>query len=159
MTEETTTLRSMVKEVIRTGVGPDPKDIAIKVLEGVHIGDERDFLAFLLPAYCREILRGIRSPYYYTDSDDRRSTSGDVGKKWADVRGVFGLPFFVDGEWLRLGALSQDQVVLLAGDYSRIASENEAQMNRFLSLKNLMRRHKAQRVSDLPVGKVEGVMS
>ena len=156
---DTTNLRSMVMDVIRDDVGPDPKDIAIKVLEMVQFGDERDHLSFLLPAYCREVSRGVRSPYDYADGVEARSTRGDVGKKWADVRGVFGLPFCVDGEWLRLGALSQDQVVLLAGDYSRIASENQSQSKRFMSLRNLMRRHKAQVVSDLPVGKVEGVMS
>ena len=160
MSEETVTLRSRVREVMQTGVGPDPRDIAIKVLENVPLGDERGYLALLLPAYCREVSRGIRSPYhYYTENVETRSTRGDVGKKWADVGGVFGLGFSVEGEWLRLGAMTQKQIKWLIGDYSRIASDNKAQAERFTSLGNLMRRHKAQVVSDLPFGKVEGVMS
>ncbi len=157
---ETLNLRNLVRGVIRDDVGPDPRDIATKVLEVVPFGDERDYLAFLLPAYCREVSRSLRSGYIHnTEDGETRSSSGDVGKKWADVRGVFGLPFCVDGEWLKLGGLSQDQVVSLAGDYSRLASDNQFQSERFLSLRNLMRRHKARVVSDLPVEKVEGVMS
>ena len=160
MGETTLNLRDLVRGVIRDDVGPDPRDIATKVLEVVPFGDERDYLAFLLPTYCRKVSRDIRSGYsHYTEDGETRSGSGDVGKKWADVRGVFGLPFCVDGEWLKLGGLSQDQVVSLAGDYSRLASDNEFQAERFLSLRNLMRRHKALVVSDLPVEKVEGVMS
>jgi hypothetical protein len=47
-------LAETVRTLIAEGVGPNHRDLAVKTLEAIPPGAERDVLAQLLPEYCRK---------------------------------------------------------------------------------------------------------
>lgn len=157
MTTTTTfNLNQTIRDVIAEGVGPDPRDIATKVLELVPIGLERDLLAYLLPQHCRLIMIQPRAAAQRA----MRRTSGELEGKWRMVREtILTDPYEVDGTWKLFGDLTVEDVLWLAEDRKRRGAELNAESERHSQLAAVMKRRKVSTVRELPLEQIEKVMS
>lgn len=152
-------LEDTIRLVVAQGVGPDPHDIATKVLELIPVGLERDLLARLLPQYCRKVTTGPRKARKYRLARATRSTDGMMTGKWALVREeILNDPFSVDGQWVVFGDLTQDNLAWLVADRKEGAADLTAEATRLSNLLSLMKREKVATVRNLPFDLIEKVM-
>lgn len=156
MTEEHFDLRSLVRKVVADGVGPDPREVAAKVLELVPIGWERDAMAQMLPEFCRIVIVNPR-----THSQRRGATSDAFSQgKWDLVRDkLLDQAWQVAGVWRFFGDLTLKDVNWLVEERAASAQELFEESGRLAALAKTMKARKAETVRDVPAEVLAKVMS
>ncbi len=154
-------LREAVRAVIADGVGPNPKDVAVKVLERIPVGLERDLLATLLPEFCRKMLLSTRSARHKRSARAGRVRgAGLMSAKWKAVREeVLNEAWSVNGEWITFGDLTAANLRWLVAERKQAVESLALEATRLANLLALAERHAVGSVRELPFDVIEKVMS
>jgi hypothetical protein len=145
-------LRSHVLLVIEGAAEDDPADLAKLVADTMTDAEKVTAFAELLPGYIGDVLRGARNRIPVPSEAGPQRAPGysrrvrDIGTWWG---AVLDSRYAVNGRWVRLRAMTADEVALVATDRKRIADEALIIAARFNRLHDLMHRTGVHVVGDL----------
>ena len=150
-------VRAHIRSVVESSTMSDPREIAEKVIESASQFEKREWLAEVLPGFVADVMRADRNLALRESARRTPSRSAKV----AQVRDWWGQflasRISVDGVWKPVGEMTVADVEVTIAERREQAARTLAQAERFAAILELMSKHGAATVADLPRESVEQV--